>query len=270
VTKTRALWFPYIQQHFLCRNIPVPGLHGRPPETLDAQELETLAFKAERYKNNWLSGARKPKPTRHVEFIAIPDSRIIALKFLSRGGESWLFSMSMTRNYGMRAFTFQCWDLKFSPPVCIARRILHHFAGMAFNKRETGRAVVAVKTPECVGFFPSCCLGALTCPGVLLRICLIDIDIDQGGESSGKGGASGDDSNSTRHPAQACVNIASLEDRAVGTLMLLGDLVLAQDDVGRSFLYHFESPQIRVQLIDPDWNAQVLFNFNLLLLIPFR
>lgn len=219
-------------------------------------------MKAERYKNNWLSGATKPKPTRHIEFIAIPDSRIIALKFLSRGGESWLFSMSMTRNSGLRAFTFQCWDLKFNPPVCIARRILHHFAGMAFNKQETGRAVVAVKTPECVGFFPSCCLGALICPTVLLRICLIDVDVEGGvgGGESNRKRASSDDLISRRSPAQACVNIASLEDRAVGTLMLLGDLVLAQDDAGRCFLYHFETPQIRIQLIDLDWSAQV-FSF---------
>lgn len=175
----------------------------------------------------------------------------------------------MTRNHGMRAFTFQCWDLKLNPPVCIARRILHHFAGMAFNKLETGRAVVAVKTPECVGFFPSCCLGALTCPGVLLRICLIDIDTGgaAGGEPSGKRASVGD-SNSTRHPAQACVNVANLDDRAVGTLMLLGDLVLAQDNAGRSFLYHFESPQIRVQLIDPEGNAQVFFA-SIMLLIRF-
>ncbi|XP_006461730.1 hypothetical protein AGABI2DRAFT_143530 [Agaricus bisporus var. bisporus H97] len=236
LTKTRSLWFAYIQRYFLRHNISIPGLHGRPLETLDAQELETLTLKAERYKRNWLSGAQSPKPTRHVEFIAVPDSRIIALKFLSRNGENWLFSLAMTRNHGMRAFTFQCWDLKLNPPVCIARRILHHFAGMAFNKLETGRAVVAVKTPE---------------------ICLIDIDTGgaAGGEPSGKRASVGD-SNSTRHPAQACVNVANLDDRAVGTLMLLGDLVLAQDNAGRSFLYHFESPQIRVQLIDPEGNAQ--------------
>lgn len=166
----------------------------------------------------------------------------------------------MTRNSGMRAFTFQCWDLNFNPPVCIARRILHHFAGMAFNKLETGRAVIAVKTPECVGFFPSCCLGALTCPGVLLRICLIDIDASVGrGELRGDSGSgSSSNPNLARSPAQACVNVASLEDRAVGNLMLLGDLVLAQDDVGRTFLYHFEAPQTRVELVDPKGNVQVI------------
>jgi hypothetical protein len=259
VTRSHTLWFTYIHQHFLRHNIPIPGLNGRSVEALDVRALEALAIKAERYRRNWSS--EEPIPTRRIQFTAVPESRIIALKFLSRRDEHWLLSLSMTRNSSMRAFTFQCWDLKRSPPVCIARRILHHFAGMTFNKLLAGRAVVAVMTPECVGFFPSCCLAALTCRGVLLRICLIDIDpikaqtgIDGlGGSSSGAGGIR----LHSRSPAQACVNIATLEDRASGNLMLVGDLILTQDGVGRTFLYHFEASQVRAELVDPEGNAQV-------------
>ncbi|KAF9454396.1 hypothetical protein P691DRAFT_808531 [Macrolepiota fuliginosa MF-IS2] len=246
ITKTHALWFSYLQQHFLRYSRPLPGLNGRSLDALGAKELEHLAIRAEKYRRNWRS--KEPKPTRHVEFIAVPESRIVSLDFLSRNGENWLLSLAMTRNNGLRAFTFQCWDLSTNPPTCIARRILHHFAGMAFNRLSTGRAVVAVKTPECVGFFPSCCLGALTCRGVLLRICLIDIDPTL---PSGGGNPS-----LARSPPQACVNIASLEDRAVGNLILVGDLMLTQDDVGRAFLYHFERPEARVELAFPEGNVQ--------------
>ncbi|KXN86191.1 hypothetical protein AN958_10379 [Leucoagaricus sp. SymC.cos] len=148
----------------------------------------------------------------------------------------------MTRNSGLRAFTLQCWDLKSNSPVCIARRVLHHFAGIAFNKLLTGRAVLAVKTPE---------------------ICLIDIDPpariqsgDGGDGGSGSGGNVGGNHTLARSPAQACVNVATLEDRASGNLMLAGDLVLIQDDGGRTFVYHFETPQARAELVDPEGNLQ--------------
>lgn len=152
ITKTHTLWHAYILRHFLQPNLPLPGLSGRSLEVLDAEELENLALRAERYRRNWTSP--EPVQTNRVTFTAIPESRIIALNFFSQNGESWLLSLTMTQASGLRAFTFQCWDLKHSPPVCIARRILHHFAGMAFNSLSTGRAVVAVKTPEC-GSVPS-------------------------------------------------------------------------------------------------------------------
>lgn len=158
----------------------------------------------------------------------------------------------MTKTSGLRAFTFQCWDLKHNPPVCIARRILHYFAGMAFNSLSTGRAVVAVKTPE-YGSVPSLTYwpSVLMCLGSL-RICLIGINpvASRSEDGYGYGGAS-------RSPAQACVNVAVLDDRAAMNLMLAGDLVLTQDDMGRAFLYHFERPQARVELVDPEGNVQV-------------
>lgn len=243
VTKSHAIWFAYIRQHFLRRNLPLPGLNGRTFETLTAQELESLAIKAEKYRRNWSSA--EPIPTRRVQFTAVPESRIISLKFFSRHGEHWLFSLSMTRNSGLRAFTFQCWDLKTNPPSCIARRILHHFAGLAFNKMLTGRAVVAVMTPE---------------------ICLIDVDPvtrtqSRGGGDDGGGGGGGESrgvppSIARRSPAQACVNVAMLEDRASGNMMLVGDLILTQDDVGRTFLYHFEAPQARIELVHTEGHVQ--------------
>ncbi|KAJ3561594.1 hypothetical protein NP233_g10099 [Leucocoprinus birnbaumii] len=262
VTKSHTIWFTYIQQHFIRRNLPLPGLDNRHLEVLSAGELEGLAIKAEKYRRNWSS--TRPVPTRRSQFTAVPESRIISLKFLSRRGEHWLLSLSMTRNSGLRAFTFQCWDLGTSPPTCIARRILHHFGGLAYNKMLTGRAVVAVMTPECVGFFPSCCLAALTCRGVPLRICLIDIDpvtkirnTSGGGDDGGGSGGRGVPSDMARRsPAQACVNVATLEDRATGNMVLIGDLVLTQDDVGRTFLYHFQAPQNRLKLVHSERSLQ--------------
>lgn len=83
---------------------------------------------------------------------------------------------------------------------------------------------------------------------MLLRVCLIDIDPTPGGGVPGL----------ARSPPQACVNVVNLEDRASGNLILVGDLMLTQDDMGRTFLYHFERPQVRVQLVDPEGSVQVI------------
>ncbi len=50
--------------------------------------------------------------------------------------------------------------------------------------------------------------------------------------------------------------MAILDDRAAGNLTLIGDLVLAQDFMGRVFLYHFEQPHARIELVNPQDNLQ--------------
>ena len=52
-------------------------------------------------------------------------------------------------------------------------------------------------------------------------------------------------------PAQAFVDVAVLNEKAPGGMMLVGDFILTQDDFGRTFWYHFKTPQNRVELIDP-------------------
>jgi len=51
-----------------------------------------------------------------------------------------------------------------------------------------------------------------------------------------------------KDPAQAFVDVAVLNEKAPGGLMLVGDFILAQDDFGRTFWYHFRTPQNRVEL----------------------
>jgi hypothetical protein len=103
---------------------------------------------------------------------------------------------------------------------------------------------------------------------------LIDIDPAMriqnggGGDDRGEGGeSSGVNPELAKSAAQACVNVATLEDRATGNLMLVGDLILTQDDMGRTFLYHFEEPQTRAELVDPEGSAQVSYSVLVILLL---
>jgi len=52
-------------------------------------------------------------------------------------------------------------------------------------------------------------------------------------------------------PAQAFVDVAVLNEKAPKGITLVGDFILAQDDFGRAFWYHFRTPQNRVELIGP-------------------
>ncbi|KAL9713409.1 hypothetical protein Ac2012v2_003018 [Leucoagaricus gongylophorus] len=232
-TKNYAIWLNIIQKHFICRNLPLPGLHGRSLEKLTADDLERLVMKAEKYKSNWSSGM--PRVTRSIEFPTTPNSRIVSLKFFFQRGEHWLFSLSAAQTSGPHTFIFQCWDLKTNPPTCIASRTFHDFCGLAYNTLLTGEAAVAVMTPE---------------------ICLIDIDPGtRASTSDDVGGGEIHPHMSRRNPAQVCIDVAVLEEKASGGMMLIGDLILAQDDMGRTFLYHFRTPQTRVELLGPRRNT---------------
>jgi len=137
-----------VRNHFVRRNLPLPGLHGRSLENVTADDLERLAMKAEKYRINWSSSS--PRPTRRVELPTMPNSYITFLNFCSRGGEHWLFSLSSVRIGGSHAYVLQCWDLKANPPLRIGWRIFRSFFGLASNKLSSGEAAVAVMTPEYV------------------------------------------------------------------------------------------------------------------------
>ena len=209
-------------------------------------------MKAEKYKSNWSSGM--PRVTRSIEFPTTPNSRIVSLKFFFQRGEHWLFSLSAAQTSGPHTFIFQCWDLKTNPPTCIASRTFHDFCGLAYNTLLTGEAAVAVMTPEYVGSSHS--FTALTCQDASLRICLIDIDPGtRASTSDDVGGGEIHPHMPRRNPAQVCIDVAVLEEKASGGMMLIGDLILAQDDMGRTFLYHFRTPQTRVELLGPRRNT---------------
>jgi len=81
---------------------------------------------------------------------------------------------------------------------------------------------------------------------------LIDIDPGTRTSISGGGGNVGVHPHILRvDPAQAFVDVAVLNEKAPGGMMLAGDFILTQDDFGRTFWYHFRTPQNRVELIGP-------------------
>jgi len=81
---------------------------------------------------------------------------------------------------------------------------------------------------------------------------LIDIDPGTRTSISGGGGSVGVHPHTLRmDPAQAFVDVAVLNEKAPGGMMLFGDFILAQGDFGQAFWYHFRTPQNRVELIGP-------------------
>lgn len=124
-------------------NIPIPGLSGRKIDFLDAQQLEQSFYKALKLRRNWHS--QSPVAVRRMSIMGMPNSRVIALHFITEQGRQWLISLFMSHD---RQFAIQCWDLHVSPPNCIAQRELQHFRGMAINKGVSIVGSIIILNPQ--------------------------------------------------------------------------------------------------------------------------
>ena len=145
LTKSRSLWDRLIHERVLRYNIPIPGLAGRKIDSLNAQELEKGLYEALKLHRNWRS--QSPVVVRQKSMRGMPNSRVIALRFMTEQDRRWLVSLSMSPAYG-RQFTIQCWDLHISPPSCRAQRELLCFRGMAINQGVSGAGSIAILNPQ--------------------------------------------------------------------------------------------------------------------------
>ncbi|KAF8809525.1 hypothetical protein BYT27DRAFT_7241230 [Phlegmacium glaucopus] len=143
LTKSRRLWDQLVYEHVLRHNIPIPGLAGRNIDSLEAQELERGLLEALKLRRNWRS--QSPAVVRQTNMLSMPNSRVVALYFMTELGDRWLVSLSMLRD---RRFVIQCWDLHVSPPNCRAQRELRHFRGMEVNRGVSTVGSVVILNPQ--------------------------------------------------------------------------------------------------------------------------
>lgn len=143
ITKSRSLWDRLIYEHVLRHNIPIPGLAGRKIDSMDAQELEQRLYEALKLHRNWRS--QSPTAVRQVNMPGMPNSRVIALHFITEQGRRWLISLSMLH---YRRFSIQCWDLQVSPPNCRAQQELQQFRGIVVNKGLSTVGSIVILNPQ--------------------------------------------------------------------------------------------------------------------------
>lgn len=144
LTKSRSLWDRLIRERVLKHNIPVPGLAGRRIDSLSVQELEKGLHEALKLHRNWRS--QSPAVVRQTSIVGVPNSRVVALHFITEQGRRWLVSLSMTLN---RRFVIHCWDLQVSPPSCMANRELQPiFRGMVINQGVSTLGSIAILNPQ--------------------------------------------------------------------------------------------------------------------------
>jgi hypothetical protein len=139
----RSFWYRVIHERVLKHNIPVPGLAGREIDSLDVHELEKSLYEALKLHHNWRS--QSPKVVRQVDMPGMPDSRVVALHFITEQGRRWLVSLSMSPG---RRFVIHCWDLQASPPSCRAQRELQIFRGIAINQGVSTPGSIAILNPQ--------------------------------------------------------------------------------------------------------------------------
>ena len=143
LTKSRSLWDRLIHERVLKHNIPFPGLAGRKIDSLGVQELEKGLYEALKLHRNWRS--QSPAVVRQTSMLSVPDSRVVALHFITEQGRRWLVSLSMSPG---RRFVIHCWDLHVSPPSCKAQRELQIFRGMAINQGISNPGSIAILNPQ--------------------------------------------------------------------------------------------------------------------------
>ena len=143
LTKSRSLWDRLLHERVLRHNIPFPGLAGRKIDSLDVHELEKGLHEALKLHRNWRS--QRPTVVRQATMLGVPDSRLVALRFITEQGRRWLVSLSMSPG---RQFFIHSWDLQASPPSCRAKRELQNFRGMAINQGASTLGSIAILKPQ--------------------------------------------------------------------------------------------------------------------------
>lgn len=147
-TQLHSVWHHHLKANVLKKNIPIPGLGQQRLDLLSAQQLERCTFNALQLRRNWTSAS--PTATRKFQISQNEiSSRVISLHFVP-GDRQWLLAVLMTKELQPvgRSFKLQCWDLKSSPPVCVAHRSLPHSNfGHVYNIDPSSPAIVAVQCP---------------------------------------------------------------------------------------------------------------------------
>lgn len=145
MTRLRGVWIHLLEAHVLAQNIPVPGLLGRPIDTLSAEELEHLTYRALHLRKNWSSPS--PMAAKEITFSPTvpkdPLARHAGLHFLPGRGNRWLLSVTFTASM----YLVQCWDVETSPAVCIAGRQFPVIGNLVINTDPTSRNIFAVQCP---------------------------------------------------------------------------------------------------------------------------
>jgi len=143
LTKSRRLWDQLVYEHVLRHNIPIPRLAGRKIDSLDARGLERGLHEALKLRRNWRS--RSPAVVRQTNMPGMPNSRVVALSFITEQSRRWLISLSMLHD---RRFAIQCWDLHVWPPNCRAQRELQNFRGMEVNRGVSTVGSIVILNPQ--------------------------------------------------------------------------------------------------------------------------
>jgi hypothetical protein len=153
MTRLRGVWLCLLEVLVLTQNIPVPGLLGRPIDTLSAEELEHLTYRALRLRKNWSSPS--PVVAKEVVFSPTmpkdPEARHATLYFLPGRGNRWLMSVTFTASM----YLVQCWDVTTSLPTCIAARQFPVVGNLVINTDPTSHNIFALQCPQLVEFRPA-------------------------------------------------------------------------------------------------------------------
>ncbi|TCD67382.1 hypothetical protein EIP91_012417 [Steccherinum ochraceum] len=121
VTRTRSVWADVLDRVAFQPNIPVAGLRGRNILSLDASQLEGLAYATLHLRRNWTSPA--PMPTRSLHLHPSPDSvdhsKVTGLHFIPGRSNRWLLHIGhyVDPIEPLICSTLTCWDLHANPPA---------------------------------------------------------------------------------------------------------------------------------------------------------
>jgi len=149
MTGLRSVWHLVLTAHTQQQNIPIPGLFGRPIESLEAVELKQLAFRAHQLRKKWISPAPIPSFQFTITCDVLPTRLgVVAMQFLPRRSR-YLLSLALASN-ASRLYSLQCWDLETNPPTCVAMRTIKQCGWFVINTDESSSALLAIQSVQCV------------------------------------------------------------------------------------------------------------------------
>ena len=151
ITNLRSVWNLLLDIHFLQQNIPIPGLHRQPIDSLSGSELEELTLRALRLRRNWSSPSPIASTKYSLRCDVLPTRLgVVDVQFLPRK-PGYLLSLACASNVA-QSFSLQCWNLEATPPVCVAMRTVQRCGWFVVNSDESASEndLLAIQSPKCV------------------------------------------------------------------------------------------------------------------------
>ncbi|KAG6909365.1 hypothetical protein DXG01_000804 [Tephrocybe rancida] len=150
VTQSRLVWQTLLMT-LASQQIPLPHLSNQQLEVLSSADLENHVRKAWALHRNWTSPspiARK-QSTIKVNHLSTQEGGMVPVfEFIPGDRQRYLIALVRTSDTADGPlYDLGCWDLKTSPPKCVAHRTLN-LGWFVVNRSPDSLARLAIQSPD--------------------------------------------------------------------------------------------------------------------------